>query len=229
MKTFSSYRLASYIALALFAAVMVLVIAVFPAEFGKDPTGLGHYFGLTKLATQKAPLTIDSSTPGESVIVTETEFGERIITVNAVGDVDLATLQFDNGDTLQMSDQVIKHHETGYRTDKRSFTLGWNEKMEFKAILRKDQVLLYSWIASDNIYTDFHGHPEDGSAQQALYPENFSVRYSESEGSQDAGSIVAGLDGEHGWYWQNISETPVTIELYLSGYYSDLKLIELSQ
>lgn len=229
MKILSNYRLAGYIALALFASVMVLLIAVLPAEFGKDPTGLGHYFGLTALATQKKPLTVDPSPIKNNVTVKETEFGERIVTVNAISDVDLASLQFDSGDILQMSKNVVKHHTTGYKTDKRSFTLGWNEKMEFKTLLQQGQVLVYSWTSSGEIYTDFHGHPEDGSAQQALYPENFFVRYSESEGTQGAGSIVAPLDGEHGWYWQNISEAPVTIELTLSGYYSDLRLIELSQ
>lgn len=229
MKVLSHYRLAGYVVLTLLAAVIVLLVAVLPAEFGKDPTGLGHYLGLSQLATHKKPLMIDSSLSHSPVTVTETEFGERIVTINALSDVDIANLQFDSGDILQMSDDVVRHYTSQYKTEKHRFTLGWNEKMEFKALLSKGQVLIYAWSSSDDIYTDFHGHPEDGSAQQALYPDNFFVRYSQSEGSQDAGSIVAPLDGEHGWFWQNISESPVTIELTLSGYYSELRLIELSQ
>ena len=42
-------------ALALTAAGTILVVAVLPAEYGKDPTGIGQVLGLTDLSTPTAP------------------------------------------------------------------------------------------------------------------------------------------------------------------------------
>ena len=39
----------------------------------------------------------------------------------------------------------------------------------------------------------------------------------------DSGSLVAPFSGEHGWYWLNVSSTPVTITLALTGYFDDIK------
>ena len=34
--------------------------------------------------------------------------------------------------------------------------------------------------------------------------------------------VVAPFSGEHGWYWLNISEKPVTIKLTVTGYYDKM-------
>jgi hypothetical protein len=62
-----------------------------------------------------------------------------------------------------------------------------------------------------------HGH--DPAAGQ-----EFFVRYREDqEGATEAtGSLVAPFAGEHGWYWLNIHDGPVTIELTVTGFYDDI-------
>jgi hypothetical protein len=42
-------------------------------------------------------------------------------------------------------------------------------------------------------------------------------------GGEGYGSLVAPFSGEHGWYWVNVSDQPVTITLFLKGYYSEIK------
>ncbi len=79
------------------------------------------------------------------------------------------------------------------------------------------QVIVYSWKAEGGqVYTDFHGHePNAGEA---------FVRYEEQQtGAEGHGSLVAPFAGEHGWFWLNISEQPVTITLQLTGYQREMK------
>ena len=47
---------------------------------------------------------------------------------------------------------------------------------------------------------------------------DFFTRYSEGEASSDSGSIVAAYKGQHGWFWLNISDQPVTITLEVAGF-----------
>ena len=67
------------------------------------------------------------------------------------------------------------------------------------------------------VYSDLHGH--DPAAGQ-----EFFVRYREDqEGATEAtGSLVAPFDGEHGWYWLNIHDGPVTITLTVTGFFDDI-------
>lgn len=63
---------------AVLAAAAVLVVAVLPAEYGRDPTGLGRMLGLTALAAapEQASLTPAGTIPAveSAVIVSESPF-----------------------------------------------------------------------------------------------------------------------------------------------------------
>ena len=49
------------------------------------------------------------------------------------------------------------------------------------------------------------------------------MRYEEADGINGRnGSLVAPFKGEHGWYWLNVSEKPVTITLTVTGYHDKL-------
>ena len=77
-------------------------------------------------------------------------------------------------------------------------------------------MIMYTWKTDRGaIYSDFHGHnPEFG--------DDFFVRYLEhQEGAGQSGSLVAPFDGEHGWYWLNYNDFPVTVSLTVTGYYDD--------
>jgi hypothetical protein len=98
-----------------------------------------------------------------------------------------------------------------------NITIPPEEETEIKTQLKKSKVILYSWqVESGTVYSDFHGHdPALGS--------EFFVRYQEhQEGSSAHGSLVAPFDGEHGWYWLNIHDGPVTITLTVTGFFDDI-------
>tara|TARA_R110001599_G_scaffold146321_3_gene329412 strand:- start:9161 stop:9475 length:315 start_codon:yes stop_codon:yes gene_type:complete len=97
--------------------------------------------------------------------------------------------------------------------------LGLDDKIEYKAVMKRGDVIVYSWTANQNIYTDMHAHqPDDMEGAN----QDFYTRYLESESAQQHGSFVAPYDGHHGWFWLNIGDGPAFIKLTVAGYYQEL-------
>ena len=99
-----------------------------------------------------------------------------------------------------------------------TLTLQPDQETEIKTVLRESKVITYTWKTDGGlVYCDLHGH--DPAAGQ-----EFFVRYREDqEGATEAtGSLVAPFDGEHGWYWLNIHDGPVTITLTVTGFFDDI-------
>ena len=55
------------------------------------------------------------------------------------------------------------------------------------------------------------------------YPDRYFIRYAETEVGEGAGSLVAPFTGNHGWYWLNIEDFPVTITLEARGFYERIE------
>ncbi len=119
-----------------------------------------------------------------------------------------------------MDGRNIRQHDQPYRQETIEIELGLDESVEYKAIMEQGEVLLYHWQASGDVYFDFHAHQEAGDP-------DFFTRYTAGEGQQDKGSIVALYQGQHGWFWLNISDGPVKVSLTVAGYYSELIEIDL--
>ena len=119
-----------------------------------------------------------------------------------------------------MDGRNIRQHDESYKSETLEIELQLDESVEYKAIMEQGEVLLYHWEANGDVYYDFHAHQEAGDP-------DFFTRYAAGEGQQDKGSIVALYQGQHGWYWLNISDGPVKISLAVAGYYSELIKIDL--
>jgi hypothetical protein len=181
-------------------ALAVLFTVVLPAERGYDPTGIGKALGLMKMGEQRAAAaaSIEDVTGGNDELVAKEGASSM--------------------DPLPLPNPAIAQAEAmAPRTDTIKVTLGFDEKTEIKALLGKAKVIVYSWsVEGGKVYVDFHGHdPARGNS--------YWVRYKEADGiTGDNGSLVAPFPGEHGWYWLNVSETPVTITLTVTGYQEKL-------
>jgi hypothetical protein len=199
-QTPSGKRIALGVAAALVVAVIVLVVAVLPAEYGIDPTGLGRALGFAEL---NAPAT-------RTLVVRDVIGGnERVREVEVPAFNEPVPLP--NPAVHQAEDRPIQ-------TRTLTLTLEPNQQTEVKTVLREGKVILYTWRTDGGlVYCDLHGH--DPAAGQ-----EFFVRYREDqEGATEAtGSLVAPFDGEHGWYWLNIHDGPVTITLTVTGFYDDI-------
>ena len=99
--------------------------------------------------------------------------------------------------------------------------LGLDESVEYKVEMNGGDSVVYEWkVLEGNVYYDFHGHPHHEETE-------FFNRYDEGEGNQRSGTIMAAFTGQHGWFWLNLSQGPVVIELNVSGFYDKIVEIEL--
>jgi len=78
---------------------------------------------------------------------------------------------------------------------------------------------LYSWtVQGGAVHSEFHGEPTEGD-----WPRDFYQSYEiAGQGTAGHGSFAAPFTGQHGWYWRNLGDEPVTIVLETSGYYTKL-------
>jgi hypothetical protein len=178
----------------------VLVGAVLPAEYGIDPTGLGRALGLNELRAPATRVLEIKDVVGGNERVREVEIPEA-------------------GEPVPLPNPAVHQSEDRpIQTRTVEITLAPGEETEVKAVLRQAKAIFYTWKSVGGVvYCDLHGHdPAAGS--------DFFVRYREDQdgASEVTGSLVAPFDGEHGWYWVNINDAPVTITLTVTGFFDDI-------
>ena len=119
-----------------------------------------------------------------------------------------------DGENLIASNKVFKSELV-------PIELGVDGSVEYKAMMNQGDTLVYTWQTLEgDVYYDFHAHPPDADP-------DFFTRYKEGEGQTDQGTILAAYDGQHGWYWLNLSDAPVTIHLEVAGFYDEVMEIVL--
>ena len=99
---------------------------------------------------------------------------------------------------------------SGFRVDSRQLVVPSLGSIEFKYELAKDAPLMYSWRATAPIDFDFH-------TEVAGRP-NASDTFERGEAAEGSGFYTAPYDGIHGWYWENLNDTDVTISLDAAGF-----------
>lgn len=115
---------------------------------------------------------------------------------------------------------------TAFRTDTFEIPLaadgdeGRRNALEFKVRMQKGATLVYSWEAEglavpEDLMFDFHGHTVAAEAKGAVSVAD----YEKGSGAAAHGSLVAPIDGIHGWYVRNRSDRPIKVRLKLSGFY----------
>jgi hypothetical protein len=187
-------------------AVVVTVLFILPAEYGVDPTGIGNRLGLTRLSGVSAP---------------EIDSAPRV--VEGTWPPAPAEEEFDFYEPDVLGDPFARSQDRPFRTESMVIALAEFEQVEVKAEMQRGDAIVYAWklVEGDSVYSDFHADPHD--VEQ--YPEMYYIRYHESEEGAESGSLVAPFAGNHGWYWLNIEENPVRIELEVRGYFDSLEEI----
>lgn len=191
----SSAQLLRSTIIAAVSAVAILVTVVLPAEYGIDPTRIGGFLGLTEMGEIKAQLA---------------EEAEADRQLDAAADDQSSLL----GDILGAFVGAAHAQEAGDWRDEISFTLAPGESAEWKLVMTEGQSAEYRMLVDGGrVNFDLHGH---GSGQ--------SVTYEKGRGSTgDEGQIVAGFDGEHGWFWRNRDDADVTVTVQVRGEYAEFK------
>jgi hypothetical protein len=110
---------------------------------------------------------------------------------------------------------ALKAQHTTIKSDAVEFTLQPKEGMEYKYRLERDAALLFSWTASAPVHYELHSVP-DGA------PSDFAETFDKQDDRPGAtGSYLAPFSGIHGWYWQNRTDKPLTLQLTASGFFSE--------
>jgi hypothetical protein len=106
---------------------------------------------------------------------------------------------------------------TPFRTEEMTVTLESGEGVEVKAAMRQGARLVFSWTTSGGgVDVDMHGEVA-GAADDAY------TSYWKGEGQTSGhGALDAPVTGNHGWFWQNLNDTPVTVTVKVSGFYDTL-------
>lgn len=118
-------------------------------------------------------------------------------------------------------DSANRIYDSKYKSEIVEITMAPGEKLEYVLDVKQGDALLYSWkVDKGNLYSDFHGAPEDKDS----FPENHWIRYEESEDGGAHGTVVAPFTGHTAWYWVNKNNHPITVTLELVGYFSGNKI-----
>ncbi len=189
--------------IAIVAAIAILVAIVLPSEYGIDPTGVGGALGLTEMGEIKTQL------------AEEAEQDRIRDQQNAVPAAPAAPQQ---GSSLL--DRIYAEFLIGSaqaqeaRSDEMSVTLAPGEGAEIKLVMVKGAQADYAWSANGAVVNfDTHG---DGGGENISYEKGRGVE-------EDEGVLEAAFDGNHGWFWRNRTDAPVTVTLKTNGAYSDIK------
>lgn len=184
----------------LVVALLLLVLVVMPAEYGVDPTGFGTAVGL---------MPAEEEGNVEVIEVRDVVGGNETLREVEVPDV---------GDPTPLPNPaVFQDQAEAAGSETLEIELPVDGQTEIKLYMEEGKVALYSWsVEEGDVYVDFHGHDPS-------FGDDFFVRYKEQQQADgNHGSLTAPFSGEHGWYWLNINEHPVTITLEVTGYYEDL-------
>ena len=116
-----------------------------------------------------------------------------------------------------------RNYPAAFRTDVIEIPLPGDgadgSELEYKVRMRPGSTLVYSWTEAgtpaEEFYSDFHGQTIPATPKGEIQV----ATYRQSTGASDNGSLIAPLDGVHGWYLQNQGLKAAKVTLRLAGFY----------
>jgi hypothetical protein len=184
--------------IALAAAIVILVTAVLPGEYGIDPTGIGRVLGLTQMGEIKMQLAEEAAADRAAPRLEEPADAPQ----GDVAAIEPAPASADLGD--------------GARTDEISVTLRPGQGAEVKLTMETGRRVQFEWNVEGGVANyDLHG---DGGGNQISYQQGRGV-------PGHSGEFEAAFDGSHGWFWRNRGTSDVTITLRTRGAYTDIRRV----
>ena len=205
----STAKLVRSTVIAALVAIVLLITAVLPAEYGIDPTGVGRRLGLTEMGTIKASLEQEAHADAVSPTPVPTE-------PVPVAPMAAPTINTSEG-TASASQAESK---LPVREDVMTIKLKQGEATEIKLTMAKGARVNFEWSSSGGgVNYDTHGDPHG-------VPRDFYHGYGKGRNTpSDSGVLEAAFDGKHGWFWRNRSGSAVTITLKTKGEYTEIKKV----
>lgn len=194
-------------AIAAAVAAVILVVAVLPAEYGIDPTGIGGLLGLKRMGEIKERLAAENAAHHETPVAPVATSAPT----PTPAPVPAAT------ETPATAAPVATTTPAG-RNDVTRITLQPGQGREVKLAMRSGARATFSWsVDRGAVSFDLHTDKPDGKAH--------SYRKGRDK-TTDEGEFVAIIDGLHGWFWRNRSSEPLTITLRTGGDYTEVRELD---
>jgi hypothetical protein len=114
-------------------------------------------------------------------------------------------------------DRASIEKKAALRSDEMEIELPPHQGAEVKAHMQAGDHFVFRWESSGGpVKVDMHGEPPNAGDDE------FTSYWEERQLSSAQGSFTAPFAGNHGWYWRNKGETPITVKLRTTGFYKDL-------
>lgn len=110
----------------------------------------------------------------------------------------------------------LQSQDTPWQHDTIEFQLAPFESVEYKYRLEAGATIFYQWQATQEVIFDMHAEP-DGAAP------GYAQTFEKARGTQRMATYNAPFSGIHGWYWQNRTQSDVTVKLQATGFFSASK------
>ncbi|WP_435262698.1 hypothetical protein [Tenacibaculum sp. nBUS_03] len=184
--------------LAFFIGMIVLLVAVLPAEYGIDLLGTGKLFGFNKLY-KKEVKTNKSST---------SSLNFKKIKIDDVGSIDILK-------PIEANNPAPKE-QFSEREDSIKVIVPAKKGIEYKVKMLKYGSMKYEWSTAKQIlFTDFHGEVKQENPPKDVFYESYTVAYSNNMG----GTLTAPFEGKHGWYFKNLIDDDIIVVIKIKGQY----------
>ena len=111
--------------------------------------------------------------------------------------------------------QAVVRSKASIKTETLSVELAPGKGAEVKAMVDADDGFVFHWTASGDVAVDMHGErPEVKDAYTS-----YAI---DRAGRTGSGRLVAPFAGQHGWYWLNRGQEPVTVKVSVTGFQQKL-------
>lgn len=189
--------------IAFISGMLLLIVAVLPAEYGIDPIGTGKLFGFSKLYVP------DEDDNNLQAMVSNTNI--PLVKMEKVG-------SGPNVPRPVEADYPAPDKQLPIREDQTEVIVPAGEGIEFKINVLKYGTVKYEWTTQNRelLYFDFHGEVKQKVKPKQTYYDSYTI----ATANNMVGSLLAPFEGSHGWYFRNSSSQDVVVKLKLKGQYT---------
>ena len=102
-------------------------------------------------------------------------------------------------------------YDKAFRSDEVDLSLIPGDSYEYKVHMKEGETLLFNWKSDAPLEYDFHGESDKEPGK--------ATSYKAGNAAELNGSLIAPVQGIHGWYWKNNTTKSVAIHIKMAGIY----------
>lgn len=187
-------------------ALIILILVVLPAEYNIDITWLWKLTWLVKLAENYEPKNNNKLSEDEY----QKQKNELFWTTSKEKNEIQSEIKEETNDTTSKNDSP-------QNSLTRTITIWPKGSKEIKYNMNKWDTMKFSWSSPVELYLDQHWEPTTSEWKEFRPFKSVKTgRY-----TRDTDTLIAEFTGTHGWYWRNITNKTIEIELTMKGQFTE--------